>query len=332
MELGYSLSSEEQDARALVDNARRAEAAGFTFALISDHYHPWTEQQGQSPFAWSVMGAIAYDTHYLRLGTGVTCPTVRYHPAIVAQMSATMATLMPGRFFLGVGTGENLNEHILGQPWRSAAVRLDMLTEAVHIIRQLWQGGKQSFDGKYYTLDRAQLYSLPDEPPELYVAAAGERSAKVAGALGDGLITTSPKRETLEAFQNAGGRGKPSIGQMTVCWAEDEETACKVARQWWPTAALRGELSQELPLPAHFEQATRHVSEDDMAKAMPCGPDPKKHLAMLRKYAQAGIDKVYVHQVGPDQAGFFHFYQKEIMPRLADIAAPDNRQNMEALS
>jgi len=321
MELGYSLSSEENEAHKLVEQARQAEAAGFSFALISDHYHPWTDQQGQSPFCWTVLGAIAQATKTLRVGTGVTCPTARYHPSLVAQMAATVGTMMPGRFFLGLGTGENLNEHILGLPWRSAAIRMDMLREAVEIIRLLWQGGKQSYDGQYYTVDRARIYSLPDDLPPIYLAAGGTRSAKLAGEIGDGLISTSPKPETVKAFEAAAGHGKPKYGQLTVCWAKSEEAAKRTALKWWPTAAMRGELSQELPLPAHFEQATRHVTEDDMAEAMPCGPDPERHLDHIRKYIAAGFEYVYVHQVGPDQDGFMRFYQKEIMPQLAQVKA-----------
>ena len=322
MELGYSLSSEEHEARALVRNAAQAEAAGFSFALISDHFHPWIDQQGQSPFAWTVLGGVAQATSRLRVGTGVTCPTVRYHPAIVAQMAATVSTLMPGRFFLGLGSGENLNEHIFGGPWRSAAVRLDMLREAVEVIRLLWDGGKQSFDGLYYTVDRARLYSLPDELPPIYLAAAGERAARLAGEIGDGLITTSPKSQTVAAFEAAGGQGRPKYGQATVCWAKDESQARRTALKWWPTAAIKGELSQELPIPGHFEQATKHVTEDDIAQAIPCGPDPERHLNAIREYVTAGIEHIYVHQVGPDQDGFIRFYQKEILPQLDTISAP----------
>jgi len=321
MELGYSLSSEEHAANTLVKNALQAEDAGFSYALISDHFHPWIDQQGESPFVWAVIGGIAQATQRLRLGTGVTCPTVRYHPAIVAQMAATVATMMPGRFFLGLGSGENLNEHILGGPWRSAAIRLEMLREAVEIIRLLWRGGKQSHDGKYYTVDRARLYSLPDELPPIYLAAAGTRAAKLAGEIADGLITTSPKHATVDAFEAAGGRAKPRYGQMTVCWAKTEEAAQRTALKWWPTAGMKSELGQELPLPAHFEQASQKVTQEDMAAAIPCGPDPERHLEQIAKFTRAGIDHVYVHQVGPDQTGFIKFYAKEIMPRLEHAPA-----------
>ena len=314
VEIGYALSCEEHPAPDLVQCARAAEEAGFAFALISDHFHPWISRQGHSPFAWTVIGAIAQATQRLRLGTGVTCPTVRYHPTIVAQAAATAAALMPGRFFLGLGSGENLNEHILGQSWPSAPVRQEMLEEAVDIIRLLWQGGERSFDGTYFTVDHARLYSLPAEPPPLLIAASGPQAAELAGRLGDGLITTSPDREVVQAFAAGGGQGKACYGQVSVCWAEDEAAARRTAYEWWPTAAVAGELGQELPLPRHFEQAIKTVREEDVAQTVVCGPDPERHRQAIRQFLEAGIDHVYLHQVGPDQVGFFRFYAREVLP------------------
>ena len=316
-EFGYALSSEEHPPRDLVRFAQCAEDVGFTFALISDHFHPWLDRQGHSPFAWTVIGAIAQATSRLRLGTGVTCPTLRYHPAIVAQAAATAAALMPGRFFLGIGSGENLNEHILGRGWPSAPVRIEMMDEAVEVIRLLWTGGEQTFRGKYFTLDHARLYTLPSEPPPLYIAAAGPQAARDAAERGDGLITTSPDTSVVEAFNAAGGRGKPRLGQVTVCWAADEAGARRTAREWWASAAVPGELSQELPLPRHFEQATKLVREEDVAQAVVCGPDPDKHRQAIQQFLDAGIEHVYVHQVGPDQDGFFRFYRGEILPAFS---------------
>src|SRR3954454_9824403 len=205
--IGYALSSEERKPHELVEQARMAESAGFEFALISDHFHPWLDEQGESPFVWSVLGAIAEATERIPFGTGVTCPTTRIHPAIIAQAAATMATLMPGRFFLGVGTGENLNEHILGDRWPSADERLEMLEEAVEVIRELWEGGLVEHHGKHYTVDRARLYSIPDEPPPIAVAAAAEGAAELAGRIGDALISTSPNEEIVKTFESAGGKG-----------------------------------------------------------------------------------------------------------------------------
>jgi coenzyme F420-dependent glucose-6-phosphate dehydrogenase len=315
-EIGYALSSEEHSPRDLVRYAQTAEASGFPFALISDHFHPWLSRQGNSPFVWSVIGAIAQVTTRLRLGTGVTCPTVRYHPAIVAQAAATSAALMPGRFFLGLGTGENLNEHITGQGWPSAPVRQEMLEEAIEIIRMLWQGGEQTYFGAHFTLDHARLYTLPDESPPLYIAAAGKKAAQLAGEVGDGLITVSPSQDVVDTFSSAAGSGKPSIGQVSVCWAADEAAARKTALEWWASAAVPGELSQELPLPRHFEQAVSLVREEDIAKTIVCGPDPQPHLEAIQKFLDLGVQNIYIHQVGPDQDGFFNFYKQQILPKF----------------
>ncbi len=316
-ELGYALSSEEHRANDLVRYAQRAEQVGFSFALISDHFHPWLDKQGNSPFAWSVLGAIAHATKTLRVGTGVTCPTHRYHPAIIAQAAATIETMMPGRFFLGVGTGENLNEHIVGEGWPPADIRQDMLEEAVELIRKLWEGGYKSYYGSYFVVENARLYSLPDRPPAIFVAASGQESAELAGRIGDGLISTAPQKKLIQTFQASGGTGKTHIGQFTVCWAQDEKQARRTAFDWWREAALKGELSQELPLPKSFEAACELATEDQVAQEIVCGPDPQRHLDKIQKFFDAGFNEVYVHQVGPDQEGFFRFYEREILPKYA---------------
>ncbi len=312
--IGYALASEEHRPAALVRHARLAEAAGFPFALISDHYHPWVDRQGQSPFVWSVLGGIAQVTTQLRVGTGVTCPTTRLHPAIVAQAAATVAALLPGRFFLGVGTGENLNEHILGDRWPPADLRRERLAEAVAVIRLLWQGGMQTHRGTHYTVENARVFTLPEEPTPILVAASGPHAAELAGRIGDGLITTAPDPQVLERFDAAGGAGKPRYGQVTVCWARDEASARRTAHEWWPNAAVPGELSRELPPPAMFEQSAQAVTEGQSAAAIACGPDAARHVAALREYLDAGIEHVYVHQVGPDQEGFLDFYRREVLP------------------
>jgi G6PDH family F420-dependent oxidoreductase len=317
--LGYKLSSEEQSPADLVRQAQMAEDGGFEFALISDHYHPWIDRQGQSPFVWSVLGAIAQATRRLVVGTAVTCPTVRIHPAIVAQAAATTAALMPGRFFLGVGTGENLNEHILGDRWPETEVRQARLTEAIDVIRLLWQGGNRSYHGRYFTVENARLYTLPDVPPPLYIAVGGKRGAEQAARLGDGMIGTEPERALLAVFDKAGGSGKPRYAELTVCWARDESTARRIAHEHWPTSGMESSLSWELPLPAHFEAVAKLVTEDEIAESVTCGPDPKKHLAAIRKYVEAGYDHICVHQVGKEQKGFFEFYEQEILPELKSI-------------
>jgi coenzyme F420-dependent glucose-6-phosphate dehydrogenase len=316
-ELGYSLSCEEHPPLDLVRHAARAEETGFSFALISDHFHPWTDRQGESPFVWAVIGGIAEATERLRLGTGVTCPTIRIHPAIVAHASATAAAMMPGRFFLGVGSGENLNEHVLGDRWPPVRDRLDMLEEAIEVIRELWTGELVSHRGNHYQVANARLYTVPDELPELYVAAGGETSAQLAGKAGDGLIVASPSEDAVKTFASSGGEGKPRIGQCHVCWAESEDEAKKTALEWFPNIATPGELSQELPQPAHFEQAAELLSEDDMAEIVACGPDPDRHVEMIKRFEDAGCDHVYMHQIGPDQEGFFDFYAREVLPRFS---------------
>ena len=311
-EIGYALSSEEHPPLDLVRHARLAEEAGFTFGLISDHFHPWISRQGNSPFVWGVLGAIAGGTETMRFGTGVTCPTTRIHPAIIAHAAATAAELMPGRFFLGVGTGENLNEHVLGHGWPEWDVRAAMLEEAVQVIRELWKGDIVSHYGEHYTVENARLYTVPQTPPEIYVAGSGERAAEMAGRIGDGFIGTGPKAELIDAFKRGGGRG-PRYGMVTLCWGKTEAAARKTAHEWWPTVAIPGESTQELPNPAHFEQLAEIVTEDMVAKEIPCGPDPEPIIASIRKYIDAGYDHVYLHQVGPDQEGFLEFAERELL-------------------
>jgi G6PDH family F420-dependent oxidoreductase len=313
-ELGYSLSCEEFDAPTLVSQAERAEAAGFRFAGISDHFHPWVDAQGESPFVWGVLGAIAARTERLELLTGVTCPTQRIHPAIVAQAAATAASLMPGRFSLGVGTGENLNEHVTGERWPATVERQARLAEAIEVIRELWEGKLTSHRGEHYRVENARIYSLPEELPPLLVAVAGERSVELAAEHGDGIIGTSPTAESVEQFRREGGEGKPTYGQLHVCWAEDEAAARKTAHEIWPNAAISGGYTFELPMPAHFEEAADNVREEDVAEAIVCGPDPERHRAAIQEYLDAGYERVYVHQVGDEQDGFFDFYEREILP------------------
>jgi coenzyme F420-dependent glucose-6-phosphate dehydrogenase len=314
-EFGYKLCSEEQSPRELVRLAARAEEVGFTFGVISDHFHPWVDAQGHSPFVWGVVGGIAQATEKLHLGTGVTCPTIRTHPAIIAHAAATAADMMPGRFFLGVGSGENLNEHILADRWPPADMRLEMLEEAIEVIRLLWQGGLQTHYGEHYVVENARLYTLPDELPPIIVAASGDKAAALAGRVGDGLMTTSPNEDVVNGFRDAGGEG-PRYAEATVCWAEDEAEARRTAHRQWPNAALKGQLSQELALPSFFEQAAQTVTEDEIAEAIVCGPDPERHVAKLREYIDAGIDHVFIHQVGSDQEGFMRFYEREVLPAL----------------
>lgn len=319
VELGYAISSEEHQPNDLVRHARLAEDYGFTFALVSDHFHPWVDAQGHSPFVWSVLGGIAATTERLVIGTGVTCPTTRTHPAIIAHAAATMAAMMPGRFFLGLGTGENLNEHIFGDRLPAYELRSAMFEEAVDIIRMLWEGEDTTFYGDFYTVENARLYTLPEGDIPLMIAAAGPTAAEMAGRLGDGLINTAPDKEIVEIF-DAEGSGRPKYAQVTVCYAESEAEARKTAHKLWPIAALPGELTQELPTPAHFEQVAQLVTEDQVAEKVVCGADAKRHLDLIQKYIDAGYDHIYVHQIGPDQEGFMRFYRDRIMSELGTSA------------
>jgi coenzyme F420-dependent glucose-6-phosphate dehydrogenase len=319
--IGYALSSEEHAPLDLVRYAAQAEEAGFAYALVSDHFHPWVDKQGHSPFVWAVIGGIAEATERLRIGTGVTCPTIRIHPAIIAQAAATSAAMLPGRFFLGVGTGENLNEHVLGDRWPEAEVRLEMLEEAIEVIRLLWQGGYQSHHGRHYTVEEARIYTLPEELPPIYVAASKPNAAELAGRAGDGLVSVAPDAELVERFESAGGGGKPKFGQVTVCWAESEDEAKRTAFESWPNAGITGALSQELALPRHFEDAAEMVTQDDVAEKIVCGPDPDRYFDQIQQYVDAGFDHVYLHQVGPDQEGFFRFAEQEVLPRYSQDRA-----------
>jgi len=322
VKLGYKLSSEEFGPVQLVEQAARAEAAGFEFALISDHFHPWTDRQGQSPFVWSVIGAIARATTRLRVGTAVTCPILRQHPAIVAQAAATCALLMPGRFFLGLGTGENLNEHVVGRGWPSGDVRLEMLAEAIDVLTLLWSGKSVSHHGRHFLVEDARIYSMPAEPPPLMIAASRPRAAELAGRAGDAIINTDVSPQLLGRFDRAGGSGKPRYVELGVCWAKDERRARKTAREIWALAASAGPLMTELPLPEHFEAAFAQISEEQVAEKVVCGPDPRAHLGAIRNAQRAGYTHVCIHQVGAEQAGFFDFYEEEILPRLRDERRP----------
>src|SRR3712207_2475360 len=292
-----------------------AEEAGFGALWISDHYHPWVEAQGQSPFVWSVIGGLSQVTSRLPVYTAVTCPTVRIHPAIIAQAAATSAVMLEGRFGLGVGSGEALNEHIFGDPWPSADVRLEMLEEAVAVIRLLWEGGVKDHRGRHYRLENARLYSLPDEPPPILVSGFGPKAISLPAPVGDGFVSVMPDAEAVESYRARGGRGRAKAGTK-VCGAADEAEARRTVYRLWPNEALPGELSQILPTPRHFEQASQLVTEEMVAESVPCGPDPERHVQAIQEYVDAGFDEVYVSQIGPDQEGFLRFYEREVLPRF----------------
>jgi G6PDH family F420-dependent oxidoreductase len=312
MKIGCSLSCEEFGPRELVDLARRAEHAGFHALWISDHYHPWNDAQGHSPFVWSVIGALAEATS-LPVTTGVTCPTVRIHPAIIAQAAATSAVMHRGRFQLGVGSGEALNEHILGDRWPQADVRLEMLEEAVEVIRLLWQGGDRSHHGRHYTVENARLYDLPDEPPSVLVSGFGPKAIRLAARIGDGFCTTAPEKQAIELYRSEGGKGPVHAGTK-VCFMDDAQAAMQTVLRLWPNEGLPGELAQVLPTPSHFKQACELVTAEQIAS--PVGPDLDEHARSLQQYADAGVDELFVQQIGPEQDGFFTTWANEILPRF----------------
>jgi G6PDH family F420-dependent oxidoreductase len=316
IEFGYHLSSEEHPAKDLIGYARRAEEVGFDFAMISDHFHPWTDRQGHAPFVWSVMGAIAQVTERLRLGTGVTCPTIRTHPLIIAQAAATVSTMMPGRFFLGVGTGERLSEHVLGNHWPPSKIRLEMLSEAIDVLRLFWEGKLKIHRGRYFTVESARIYDIPQSPVDIMVSASGSNAAKLAAEKGDGLISIAPNDKLVRTYEEAGGKGKSKFAKIAVCWAEDEETARKTAHRQWPIDSLPGRLLPELRLPKDFEAAAELVDEEAVAEKIVCGPDPERHLARIKEFVDAGYDHIYIHQIGTEQESFFQFYEKEMLPKL----------------
>jgi G6PDH family F420-dependent oxidoreductase len=320
LEVGFALSSEEHGPNDLLAQAVMAEEAGFRTLAVSDHFHPWTSRQGHSPMVWPVLGAIAARTSELRFGTAVTCPTFRTHPAIVAQAAATVAAMAEGRFFLGVGTGENLNEHVLGQQWTDPADRIDKLVEAVHVMRTLWTGEKTSFRGDHYQVDRAQLFTLPSSPPPVYVSAFGPRALRAAADIGDGLIGTSPDGDVVQQFDELAGRRLPKVAYDKVCWGTDTAQARRLVHELWPISGLAPQLNQELATVELFENAASMVDEDKAVGKTPCGPEVEPYLELLRSYEKAGYNVVCLHQIGPDQEGWIRFWTKELEPAWAQEA------------
>ena len=314
---GYKLSSEEFGPGALIQQARRAEEVGFSFAAISDHYHPWIDRQGEAPFVWSVLGAIAGATDAIDILTGVTCPTVRVHPAVMAQAAATTAAMMPGRFSFGVGSGENLNEHVTGAPWPPADLRIEMLEEAIEVIRKLWGGDEVTYRGRHYRVENARIYTLPDEPPPIVVAASGTTAIEMAGRVGDGLCSLAPMPDVVERFEGAGGAGKPKYCEVHVCYAPDVGEARRITHEWWPMSGIKGQLMQELATPGQFSSAAEMLTEEAATATVACGPDPKDHLDEIHKFVDAGYDHVWIHNIGPNQDDFFTLYEKEVLPELS---------------
>jgi coenzyme F420-dependent glucose-6-phosphate dehydrogenase len=311
MKIGYWLASEEHGPRDLVASAVQAEQAGFDHLLISDHIHPWVDAQGHSPFVWGVIGAIAQATERIELGTAVTCPLIRLHPAIVAHAASTAQALMNGRFFLAVGTGERLNEHVLGDRWPRADERLEMLDEAVEIIRKLFGGDYETFRGTHYTVEQAKLYDAPSKAAPIIIAAKAENAAGLAAAKGDGTMNTTPDGEIVKKYRAAGGKG-PIYGKVTGCFAPSRDEALKIALERQPNPAMGGELATELSLPRDYGAVADLVRPDDLADLLALGDDVDAWREKIDEYDQAGFTHVALHNVAEDQEAFIEFAKQLI--------------------
>jgi G6PDH family F420-dependent oxidoreductase len=316
---GYSLMCEEHHPNDLIANAHRAEEAGFDFVTVSDHFHPWLYSHQHSPYAWSVLGALAATTERLELISLVTCPFLRYHPAIVAQRAATVAAMSGGRFQLGLGAGENLNEHVVGRGWPPAHVRHEMLAESIDVMTMLWDGRYHSFAGRHITVHDARIFTLPERPPAIHVAVSGPGSIAVAAEHGTGMVATEPDPGLVQDFDRASGAERPKIGQVAVCAGEDEAEARRLAHERWRFAAGGWKVQSELPNPVNFEAATANVREEDVAEMVSCGPDSEVHAAAIERWVEAGFTHVAVVQIGPDQDAFLSMWERDLAPRLAVV-------------
>ncbi|WP_069816585.1 LLM class F420-dependent oxidoreductase [Streptomyces sp. TP-A0874] len=317
VKIGYTMMTEQAGPRDLVDHLVGAEAAGFDFSVTSDHYFPWLASQGHAPYAWAVLGAAAQATSSIPLMTYVTCPTMRYHPTVVAQKAATLQLLSGGRFRLGLGAGENLNEHVIGGGWPPADVRHEMLDEAVRIIRALFEGGYVNHHGEHYDVESAKLWDLPDTPPPIGIAVSGEQSCELAGRYADLLIATEPKPALLESFDRYGGAGKPRVGQLPVCYDEDREAAVRRAHDQFRWFAGGWKVNSELPGPTSFEGATQFVRPEDVAETIPCGDEVSEFVEAVRLYVEAGFTEIALVQVGGEsQPAFLEWAGGTLLPAL----------------
>ena len=297
---GYTLMTEQSGARQLVGYAVRAEQVGFDFEVSSDHFTPWLTAQGHSPYAWAVLAAAAQATSSVELMTYVTCPTMRYHPAVVAQKSATLQILAEGRFTLGLGSGENLNEHVIGEGWPSVDVRQRMLQDAIHIIRELHTGELVTWEGDYFRVDSARIWDVPDEGVPLAVAVSGDASIDKFSELADHLIAVQPAADLIKGWDAAHGPGSRKIGQMPVSWDPDREKAIERAHDQFRWFGGGWAVNADLPTPAGFEGASQFVRPEDVAEAIPCGPDLDRIVEGVKEYLDAGFTDVALVQVGDE--------------------------------
>jgi len=313
--IGYFLASEERSGPELVEGAVLAERAGFRSVAISDHFHPWLREQGQSPFVWTVLGAIAHATREIDVVTAVVCPTIRVHPVITAQAAATAQQLLGGRLTLGIGSGEALNEHVTGSRWPAIEVRLEMLEEAMGIVARLWAGETVDHHGRHYVVENARLYTLPEVPPRVVMSAFGPKAVTLAARLANGYYGAWPAGPLLRCYRAQGGTGA-AMGELKVCWHEDDAEAVRIAHRTWRHEVISGQHSQDLPTTDHFEAIAAAVTEDAVREHFCCGSDAQQHLAAIQQYVDAGFDEVHVMQMGPDQDGIIDWYRREILPRF----------------
>ena len=319
MRIGYKLFAEGYGPREIVEQAVRAERAGFDFVEVSDHFHPWLFSHQHSGFVWSMLAAIAERTERIEIATGVTCPFLRIHPAIIAQEAATTALLSEDRFTLGVGAGERLNEHVVGRGWPNATTRHEMLREAVNIMRLLWSGGYHSYKGEHLVLEDARVFDLPERPPRVVVAAGGEEAAALAAESGDGLFATEPSPALTNTYRSRGGDG-PCYGEVPLAWAADDGTALESARELFRFGLTGWKVQAELPNPVNFEAATALISKEAMADVFGYGPDPQRHLEVVAQFVDAGFDHLALINAGPDPEGFFTFFEAELAGPIRSLA------------
>jgi G6PDH family F420-dependent oxidoreductase len=315
--IGYTMMCEQTPARQLVDDAAAAERAGFDYAVVSDHYFPWLEEMGHSPYAWSVLGAAAYATENLPLMTYVTCPIMRYHPAVVAQKAATMGVLSGGRFTLGLGAGENLNEHVIGRGWPPVNTRHEMFREAIEIIKGLFEGGYFTYRGEHFDVDSAKLFDLPEQPVPLAIAASGTQSGDIAARYGDALVAVDPDTDLVRWFNDSRGQGRPVYGQLAVSYDPDRDAAVERAHRLWRWALPGWKVMAELPAPVNFAAAAETVRPEDVAEKIPCGADVEAVVEAVRAYTDAGFTHVALVQIGAEhQRAFIDWSEKELLPAL----------------
>ncbi|QQQ74363.1 LLM class F420-dependent oxidoreductase [Saccharothrix sp. 6-C] len=317
MRIGYTLMTEQAGPRELVEHAGLAEQAGFDFEVMSDHYSPWLDEQGHAPYAWSVLGAVTQATERVELMTYVTCPTVRYHPAVVAQKAATVQLLSGNRFTLGIGAGENLNEHVVGRGWPPVNVRHELLREAVEIISQLFDGGYVNYSGQHFRVDSAKLWDLPEQRVPIAVAVSGNQSVRTFAPLADAMVATEPDAALSQEWDVFQGKRSRKIGQLPICWDPDRDAAVERAHEQFRWFAGGWKVNSELPGTSGFAGATQFVRPEDVAERIPCGPDVGPVVEAVAKFREAGFTDLALVQIGGEhQREFLDFAKGELLPAL----------------